>query len=292
MQLPDPLSRCFNIIFFKHFTNQDLLISWQDKFPELSLSRKQIEDHFWDSYLKQNPESSLFNGILCRLISYNFNNSPIKLTLGPIQFKTHFFSIKKGIKFAETLGENPKMGLGVSTTVVTSDDKILFMKRSDTVASNPGDFDVFGGHIDPESHRSQSGDITTPDPFMAITPDPFEAIRLELTEEINVKPDQIESLEGVGLIQNQLNKQFELIFSCFTKTDAETIIKDAEYASDRSEYSHIIRIPNDAEKLGKICIKYASEFSPSGLGSLWFHYLMQKPQPRSLKGSKGRSDAD
>ena len=220
--------------------------------------------------------------------SCDFNRSPIKLTMGPIQFKTHFFSIKKGEKFAENKNESPNMGLGVSTTVITSDDKILFMKRSDTVASNPGHFDVFGGHIDPESHKSQSGG-NSPDPFVAITPDPFQAIRLELTEEIHLKQDQIDSLAGVGLIQNQLNKQFELIFSCFTKTDAVTIIKEAEYASDRSEYSHIIRIPNDTEKLRLICLKYASEFSPSGLGSLWFHYLSQPSQPRRLKGSKERS---
>ena len=269
MQLPDPLNKYFKIIFFKQFTNQDLLISWQDKFPELSSARKQIEDHFWDSYLKQYPESNLFNGNICRLISTEFNKTPIKLTLGPIQFKTHFFSLKKGNKFAENLNEKPKTGLGVSTTIITSDDKILFMKRSDRVASNPGCFDVFGGHIDLESHQLQSGD-TTPDPFIAIT--------RELTEEIFLKQDQIDVLTGVGLIQNQINKQFELIFSCFTKTDAETIIKDAENASDRCEYSHIIRIPNNTERLRLICLKYASEFSPSGLGSLWFHYLMQKSQ--------------
>ena len=268
MQPPEPRHHLFDIISNKSFNRQDLYINWEDSLPEISPARKQLEDYYWESYQKQYPQSRLFNGILCQLRSYNFDTSPAQLTLGPIHFKTHFFSIHKGRNLSED--QNCRMmGVGVSSVLISSDDQIVFIKRSREVAANAGQFDVFGGHINPEQHESlQNGNDLVPDPFAAI----FQ----ELVEEANLSLENISNLEGLGLISNYSTSQYELVFHCFTTIDAKTIIHQAQEAQDRSEYSHIICIPNNTKKLELLCSKYAKDFSPSGLGCIWLHYLSQE----------------
>jgi len=268
LQLPDPLNIYFDIILIRKYKRSDLQINWHENFTKLSQERKQIEDQFWESYIKKNPNSQIFNGTLCQLTNYNFSSSRIVLILAPIKYKTHFLYMKKG-KLVSENSHFPQMGLGVSTVVLTTDDQILFMKRSQEIAANPGQFDVFGGHIDPERHESlQGGD--------GLLPDPFVAISTELKEELNLKSEQITDLIGLGLITNKITGQYELIFQCTTNYSTDEIINQAKKAQDKAEYSHIIRIPNNLEKIYLICLKYASDFSPSGLASLWLHYLSEK----------------
>jgi hypothetical protein len=273
LQHPELPHHFFDIISNKPFNRQDLYINWEDYLPEISPARKQLEDYYWESYQKQNPQSHLFNGILCQLRHYDFDTSPAQLTLGPIHFKTHFFSIQKGRNLSEQ--QNGRMmGLGVSSVLISSDDQIVFIKRSNEVAANAGQFDVFGGHIDPDHHESlQSGGDLVPNPFTAI----FQ----ELVEEANINLETITNLEGLGLISNYSTSQYELVFRCLSTIDAKTIVKNAQGAQDCSEYSHIICVPNNSKKLELLCSKYAKDFSPSGLGSLWLHYLNQEIVPQS-----------
>lgn len=268
LPLPEPLGHFFDIVSNKPFKRSDLFILWEDYLPEISPARKQLEEYYWESYQKQNPQSFIFNGILCQLRQFNFSHSPVQLTLGPIHFRSHLFSIQKGQNLSDN-EEYKMMGLGVSSVLISSDNQIVFIKRSREVAANAGQFDVLGGHIDPEKHESlQSGGELVPDPFVAI----FQ----ELVEEINLNLDDIANLEGLGLISNSLTSQYELVFRCYTAIDTKTIIQQAQNAQDRSEYSHIITIPNNSEKLRMLCSKYAKDFSPSGLGSLYLHNLIQE----------------
>lgn len=265
MHLPEPLSHYFEIILFRTFLRADLFIEWDESFLEISPTRTQLEDHFWDSYVRSHPQINLFNGTLCQLREIYWDTVPIRMKLGPISFKSHFFSIKKGKHFNDG-SDIPVSGLGVSAVVVSEDKNIIFMKRSNRVAADSSRFDVFGGHIDSEKHESLQKQGS-------LTPDPFIAIRRELEEEIALKPEQIVSLQGIGLIKNNITDQYEMIFLCRTAIPAAKIIEQASRAPDRAEYSHIIQIPDNPKKLQAICLKYAKDFSPSGLGSLWLYSL-------------------
>lgn len=267
MQLPEPLRPYFYILSRQRFTRSELQVEWNEKQPQLSAARLEQEEHFWQSYLQQHPEADLFNGTLCQLLEYDFSRPPFHLVFAPIQFKSHFFSVMKG-RHLRIQGAPPRLGVGVSAVVISADESIFFVKRSERVAANPGQFDVFGGHIDPESHESVH-------PGGNLAPDPFVAIEQELQEELNLNRTQIRSLEGVGLLSNLLTGQPELVFRCFTSADAATINSIARQAIDRKEYSHLIQLPNEAEKLSLLCRKYAKDFTPSGLGSLWVHYLLE-----------------
>ncbi|HDL17947.1 MAG TPA: hypothetical protein ENH29_02725 [Bacteroidetes bacterium] len=266
MQLPEPLSHYFEIISFRTFSRDDLYVEWDNSYSEISPARAELEDHFWDLYIQRYPQVNLFNGILCHLREIPWNTVPFRLKLGPISFKSHLFSIKKG-KHLTGAGDLSIPGLGVSAVVVSADKNIVFMKRSNHVAVDSGRFDVFGGHIDAEKHESLQKQGS-------LTPDPFVAIGRELSEEIDLKPEQIESLQGIGMITNQITGQYELIFLCRSAIPAEKIIARAQRAPDRNEYSHIIRMPDNPATLQSICLKYAKDFSPSGLGSLWLYSLL------------------
>ncbi len=268
MELPDSLSRYFRIIAFQRFREDQLQIDWEDSFPNLSSQRNTLEDHFWQAYQKQNPQVDLYNGTICQLRHFEWRDGTVVLKLGPVQFKSHLFSWLKGRTLVDALPDGAQLGLGVSAVVLSSDDRILFIKRSQSVAAAPGQFDVFGGHIDPQKHNT--GTSSTP------VPSPFRAIRTELMEELNLAGGDIETVVGMGLIVNQVTSQPELVFRCHTTVGAAEIIRKAEGAADHLEYSHIIHIPNQPDKLRQLCIKYAGDFSPSGLGSLWLHYLERK----------------
>jgi hypothetical protein len=262
LKLPDPLDLLFEILAQTPFQPTELDISWEENYPSLSVARKQLEDHYWDSACKQPRYSSLFNGTLCQLRKFDFSQKPFQLTLGPIQFKTHFYSVSK--KSAGQQPNLPLMGLGVSAAVVTSDGQIVFMKRSDQVAVYPQKFDVFGGHIHPDAHKIKLNDEKT-------VPSPFSAIRQELEEELSLGLEQVDQLVGMGLIVNRLSGQPELLFRCKTGMAAQKLIQQAQTAKDRNEYSHIIQIPDKRQKVKKMLRKYAFEFSPSGLACLWVY---------------------
>ncbi len=276
MLLPKPLDQQFQVAARRIFSATNLKINWQKNYLNLPMAWRLLEDHFWQASLRQQPQTSLFNGTLCQLRAMDFTETPIKITLGPIQFKTHLFTMLKGNSLNESYLTNPTMiGLGVSVVIITADQQLLIIKRSDKVASNPGQFDLVGGHIDPELHQlTRDSDTPTPNPFIAIT--------TEMVEELALHTTQIARLEGIGMVVNRLTTQPELIFRCVTTLSADETFHQARHAQDRQEYSHLIRLPNDSETLDKICLKYAHDFSPSGLGGLWLHYLLLLEQKQAM----------
>jgi len=272
LQVPEPLSRYFTVHFLRTFTPQTLFVEWEDDFPILSAARQTLEDHFWQTYHKHQAKDQVYNGTICELRRYRWQNRTLYMTLGPVQFKSHLFSWMKGRPTTDSLPEGPHLGLGVSAVVLSSDKRLLFMKRSQNVAAAPGKFDVFGGHIDPEHHRPPDRPTAPPDPFLAISG--------ELSEELNLSKDAVSSLRGLGMIANRFNGQPELVFLCRVDRSATELVQRASRAADRGEYSHIIHIPDDPEKLQKLLARYADDFSPSGLGSLWI-YSAWKKRPRT-----------
>jgi len=262
--LPEPLPRYFRILTRCSCKPNQLRVYWEETYPELSAARQTLEEHFWQAYQKNHPTAGVYNGTICQLRDYQATESELVLRLGPIHFKTHLFTITKGKILSHSIPDGPQTGLGVSATILTADNRLLFMKRSQKVATAPGLFDAFGGHIDPNHHRKNGPENT---------PCPFHAILCELREELNLPPETIQQTKAIGLIENALTTQPEMIFSVRIAEKAEQVAEHATDAQDRSEYSHIIHIPNDAERIRKICLKYARDFSPSGLGALWLHYL-------------------
>jgi hypothetical protein len=126
-------------------------------------------------------------------------------------------------------------------------------------------YDVFGGHIDQKQHI-ELDQIEKPNPFISI--------KTELHEELNLSNSQINNLTGIGLIKNLLTGQPELIFRCKTNMDSYTLIEQSKFAQDKVEYSDIITMSNEPDILQKFCLDNALDFSPSGLGTIWVHSLL------------------
>lgn len=260
MKLPESIRSQFEIINLCKLRHNDLSICWKDHYPTESARGKKQTDAFWQSYLQNNPRKNLYNGSLCRLLGYSFSPNRAKLTLGPIEFKSHLYYMNRPQR-AKSIRD--MTGIGVSSVILTQDGQLLYIRRSESVGVNPGKLDVFGGHIDPSSHREIFDD--------GPKPSPFQAISTELMEEVAIEPGHIGSIELIGLIVNLYCGQPELLFRCRIGLTAGQIKTRAESAADRHEYSEIKQIRNEHEELQRFCTKKSVEFSPSGLANIWVH---------------------
>lgn len=259
MKLPETLGQQFQVLAHHNFTLSNLTVHWDNK--PISLTPKQInqENQYWDQ-AHQDPKITLYNGKLCHLRHVEISQNAAILTLGPIDYKTHLHFIMNPEK--QNAPDLPDLGLGVSSVIISKDNQILFMKRSEVVATYPSKYDVFGGHIE----------IQLEVPVESI-PNPFSAIRKELYEELHLQENQIDILEGIGLIKNNHTNQPELIFKCITTLDSKDLVEQTQNATDKIEYSEIFCLNNHRDIIQAFCLQNALEFSPSGLGNIWVHSL-------------------
>ncbi len=265
MKLPEPLKQLFQIITLCNFTPHNLHIFWDDNLESQSAKQVKLKNEFWQKRLQKNSGSYLFNGKLCRLRDFESTLNSMTLTLSPIEYKTHLYAILKASEITKSRTKFPNLALGVSAVVVANDAKVLFIKRSKKVTIEAGKYDVFGGHID-QKQNVELGQIEKPDPFISI--------KTELHEELNLSNSQINNLTGIGLIKNLLTGQPELIFRCKSNLDSFNLVEQSKLAKDKVEYSDILTMSNEPDVLQKFCLDNALDFSPSGLGNIWVHSLL------------------
>ena len=206
----------------------------------------------------------LFNGPLCRLDGYSFQNGLLQLHLGKTDYQELVYSNQHGRTIIRTWGEAYlSSALGISAVVISQDDKIVLMKRSESVGEYPGRFDVFGGHIHPTEDA------------VAGVPDPFVAMRNELKEELNLDPGQLQSLISIGLIANTETQKPELLFKVKVPSTLEKIISNSHLASGAAEFECLFGVDDTAVSLKEFLHQEEGRLSPSAYGALWVYGQQQ-----------------
>lgn len=143
----------------------------------------------------------LYNGVLCRLNSFHRNQNTLTLELGLTDYSELLHSNRYCQDIIATYGpELLSAALGISAVVVTADDRLVFMHRSQVVSEYPDTLDVFGGHIERFDAATE------------FFPNPFAAIALELQEELNLTPDDIKSQTCLGLLRASKTWKPEMAF--------------------------------------------------------------------------------
>jgi len=204
----------------------------------------------------QQEDERLYNGSLYSLKRASVAGGKLNINLSKTNYRDQIFA-NKNIKFwsAEQQVRYAPRALGVSALVETSDGTLLFMLRSRKVHEYPRHIDVFGGHVDwKESHVNP--------------PDPFEAITSELTGELGIRSENIQSQTCIGLLKNIQIFKPELVFRINLNIDSNAVIALARSASEKFEYDEILSVAATPDELQQFQQKKAKELTPAANGSI------------------------
>jgi hypothetical protein len=179
-----------------HFIGQwrpgQVVCRWTDSTYAPTEEVRTAVEHAWAA-ASSRPGVHLFDGPMCRLEGHRVGDHQLELALSRTSYKQFM-----GTNMAnpELLGQaalaNP---VGMSCAVVSSDGVLLMGRRNDRVAYYPGRIHPFAGALEP-------GEPT----------DVFEEIRRELREELSLIETDVAELLCLGMAEDGLLRQPELIF--------------------------------------------------------------------------------
>jgi hypothetical protein len=239
----------FKTLFTGSYERDDVNILWQPSpltFP--AMMQKEIEHH-WDTL----PKEHIFNGLLARLDHWSATPVRCQFSLRPSDYRTLLYSNQHIQHIKDSWGFSYlSRALGISAVTLSSDNQLLFIKRSNSVGEFPNSFDVFGGHIDVPLDSA---------------PCIFDAMSQEIKEEMDLEPTDYE-LSLIGLIETTAAQKPELVFQSRINRTAKEIIEIAKKSQDNIEFSEIYSIFNSHENIKTYLEKNGEDFSPSAIGSL------------------------
>ncbi|XP_062576615.1 uridine diphosphate glucose pyrophosphatase NUDT22-like [Saccostrea cucullata] len=166
----------------------------------------------WNKRVSENPK--IFNGTKFRLSSVSLSNDILTLNLGLTCYKD-FLGTNWG-KNAKVLGEDGVRDfqdsqaymsdpLGVGTIVLTTDDKVIFLTRSEHCAEAPGMWDVPGGHPEPQEivgkmpfEEIKFSDLNEEKVVREI----YDSIMREVVDEVNIPASSLSQPNFIGVAQN------------------------------------------------------------------------------------------
>ena len=208
---------------------------------------------YWQRLVSRHP--NLFNGELATLEGYRRSRTGVLfLSLGRATYARLMYSNHMAEKWRFRQQQHQLVRvLGISAVVITSDMRIVLVKRSTRVGEYPGHWDVPGGHIHPPS----SG-----------LPDIFAAIAEEVTDELGVRKEDMGSAAVIGLAENRANAKPELVFRVEVNQPMQAILESWQHAAERFEFTEVQGIEASAKGIAAFVRCHAHETSPSALATL------------------------
>lgn len=250
-------NRVFKKLLSRRFSQKEVTINWRPSRENLPATLTEGIDSFWqEQIIATSKDRFIFNGDLCRLNSWRVQGNRLILDLGLTNYKELLHSNHFADEIETKLGrEFLASALGISVVLVSTDEQIILIKRSDKVGEFPNRIDVIGGHIHPCEHA------------VAGIPDPFSAIIDEIREELNLKIKTGEQLTCIGLIETTATKKPELIFKVKSQCPKARILETAS-GHQCPEIAELFTVANEASALRTLLTRRRDEMSPSAYGGL------------------------
>lgn len=185
--------RKYNLITKGKFREEDIFINFSEKSIKYNKITKKLIEESWQDTVKGNKSvgKDFWDSIVYRLNKAEVKDAKLVLDLSEATFKdlqgtnaTHW--ILKDIYGSEYLAN----GILVQAVVYSSDGNIILGKRNTGVKKQFEQFAVFGGTIDKDELIVKDSETF------------FDSIRLELKQEIEVEPKEIESLVITHLVED------------------------------------------------------------------------------------------
>jgi len=242
------------------FARDDVTVHWSEETPACIGEVTRLIDQAWEVAVweaKKNGQT-LFDGPMCRLISYDRDEGRFDMTLGPVSYK-QFVGTNQTQAYVRYL-HGPEVladPLGVSAAVISADGFLLMGRRSMRVMQYPGRLHPIGGTVEPSRDSA--------------LPDPFQSMLAEFAEETGVTPDHVAGISMLGLVRDKNTVQPELIFDLNLDVDAAAVRQGALTAVDAGEHTDIVPVRNHPAAVVTFLEKNFSQLTPVGLAMLLLH---------------------
>jgi len=242
------------------FTRPEVNVCWSDQKRQCNDELGRLIDQAWEVALWQarKADRTLFNGPLCRLISYAVTQGRFDLTLGPVTYK-EFVGTNQTQAYVRYVHGPDVLAdpLGVSAAITTADGFLLLGRRSARVAQYPERLHPVGGTVEPvEGDR---------------VPDPFQSMLNEFVEETAIGLDSVRDITLLGLVRDKNTVQPELIFDLSVNVDAAAVRQGAATAVDAEEHTEIVPVRAHPAAVVTFLQQNFSELTPVGLATLLLH---------------------
>jgi len=243
------------------FANDQVRVTWSNLTRPTNGAVDELIEKSWQDHTRKAKATGarLFDGQLCRMISYNCDDGRLELTLGPVSFK-EFIGTNATQAYVRHLHGPEVMAdpLGVSAAVCTNDDFIVMGVRSRSVIQYAGRIHPIGGTVD---RPREDG----------VPPDPFATILNELWEETAIRRDKIIDVLCLGLVRDRNTVQPEMIFDCRVDCDVVTLFASAANASDADEHSSLVPVRDHPGTVVSFMEQHFAQLTPVAMATLLLH---------------------
>lgn len=245
------------------YSPDQLSVTWSETQRKSAPDIDQLIAEEWERRTAEAEATGtpLWNGPLCRLISYRAVAGRLELAMGPTDYRcfvgTNLHNSRLRYSHGPQLLANP---VGMSAVVTSEDTYILLGQRSDQVAFHAHRIHPIAGCLDPAADR---------------TPDPFEGIQGELRGELALRPDQIDRLVCLGLVRDKRIVQPELVFDVAIAATADQIRRMHESAPDSDEHTDLIVVRDEPGAVVGFIERQAEALTAVATASLLLHGMVR-----------------
>lgn len=224
----------------------EISISWIESSRPVIDEVEQIIDRTWQKAIAR-PGIHLFDGPMCRMESFEAQDSRLRLSLSRTSYKVFYGTNMHHSELADRFGQSALANpVGLSGLLLTSDGHAVMGRRNEKVAYYPGRVHPFAGCLEP----SENVDV-------------FEEILREFREELSLSRDDLTELLCIGVAEDQSLRQPELIFLARAKQTRDEI----QSRLDPAEHLGVWSIPATVEAATK-ALKSGEQFTPVGVAAI------------------------
>ncbi|XP_046571099.1 uridine diphosphate glucose pyrophosphatase NUDT22-like [Haliotis rubra] len=244
----------------------------------------------WSDRLAKNPK--LYNGTKFRIDSVSIEGDALTVNLGVTCYKEYIGSNwSPNVELYQTLGRqycnNPQVylsdPLGVGSFVLTSDNRVILLRRSVHCGEAPGLWDVPGGHAEPEELVGKKSfeeiDVSSMD-SQAVTDEIFDSILREIRDEVNLPQSSLSDPELLGIARNTTSASrpsMEFLVRCSLKSEEVVSRYQQGNQAEADESTSIKMLPlEDAVVLETKNPDLWREMAPSGKGCFILYRLTNR----------------
>jgi len=211
--------------------------------PEVELM---IEEN-WANLLLNPSTSHFFDGALWRYVAHEYTDNKIKIIVEPTSFRAYKGMNIDHPEFFHKYGQEAMASpLVVAAMVKTSDNYLLFPRRSQKVALFQNQIHIIGGLV------SRKRDVLTGEEI-------FQAMQDEIIEETGVQADEIEYLKCEGLRFHLPYHNYVFAFKTGIKINASELKN--RVGVDAYEHEDFIFVPDRLYELDEFVRKYRESMS-------------------------------
>lgn len=243
------------------FAPSQLCVLWRDEAPPSDPAFDALVAETWSaqSDIARREGRMLFNGRMARYLRHRRDGDLLTIEAGPTDYATFLATNVLNAHRGDEIGwDRFAHPIGTSAVVRTRDGQLLFGRRNERVACQPGGVHTFGGTLE----AAEVG----PDGRL----DAFASMLRELSEELSLTPEDVEGIICLGLIRDPAMLQPELVFDVSVILARGSIESRLDGGDPEAEHAEILGTPDQPDGLLTF-LQNTPSLTPIAVGAAMLH---------------------